>query len=238
MPDRTHHPAVELAQGLLGHGRKRMAVLFMSFFPDRQRPQLDVKPLAGGGGLHHLDAFGNDFQPDVVARQDPDLHAHSSTTMPVASTSRFQLAICSRSQPLGSASADGRGTIIPPRAKASCISGKRIAATNALCSVAMISAGTADGAKAACHCAARMPANPTSAMVGTSACCGSRSCAAMASARTRPAFIMPTGLVMLNHDTWMSPLARSRRISAPPPLNGMCTRSRPARLARISVLIC
>ncbi len=76
MPDRTHHPAVELAQTLLGHRWKRMAVLVMSLFADRQRPPLDLKPLAGGGGLHHFDALGNDLEADVVARQDPDLQAH------------------------------------------------------------------------------------------------------------------------------------------------------------------
>src|SRR5947209_4088054 len=74
--DRTHHPAVELAQALLGHRRKRMAMLLMSLFADRQQPPLDLKPLAGGGGLHHLDALGNDLEPDVVTRQDPDLQAH------------------------------------------------------------------------------------------------------------------------------------------------------------------
>src|SRR6476620_3463766 len=59
---------------------------------------------------------------------------------------------------------------------------------------------TPAGANAATHCDARMPGKPTSARVGTSGCCASRRSAAMASARTRPAFIMPTGLVMLNHD--------------------------------------
>src|SRR6478672_815675 len=157
-----------------------MAMLLVPTLADRQRPPLDVEPLARGGGLHYLDTFRNNFEADVVAQQDADLQAHSSTTM-------------------------------PPRAKASCISGTLIAAMNALRSVAIMSAGTADGAKAATHCAARMPGNPTSASAGT-----------------RPAFIIPTGLVMLNHDTWISPLARSRRISAPPPLKGMCTRSRPA----------
>src|SRR5436190_20066795 len=76
MPDPTHNPAVELAQAPLRHRGKRMAVILMSLFADRQRPPLDLKPLAGGGDLHHLDAFGNDLEPDVVTRQDPDLQAH------------------------------------------------------------------------------------------------------------------------------------------------------------------
>src|SRR5262249_40400816 len=82
---------------------------------------------------------------------DTDLQAQSSTTMPVSSTSRFQLAISALSQPLASSSAVRRGTSIPPRAKAACISGTLIAATNALRSVSMMSAGTADGAKPAAH---------------------------------------------------------------------------------------
>src|SRR5262249_42912205 len=129
-----------------------MTVLFMPLLANGQRPPLDIEPLAPGGHLHHLDAFGNDLEADVVARQDSDLQAHSSTTIPVSSTSRFQLAISSRSQSLGSASADGRGTSIPPRAKASCIPGTPIAATNALCSTVLMSAGTPAGAKAATHC--------------------------------------------------------------------------------------
>src|SRR5262249_41247023 len=200
VPDRSHHPAVELAQRLLGHRRKGIAVLFVPALADRQRSPVDVEPLPRGGCLHHLDAFRNDFETDVVAQQDTDLQAQSSTRMPVSSTSRFQLAISALSQPLASSSAVRRGTSIPPRAKAACISGTLIAATNALRSVSMMSGGTADGAKAATHCAARTPGKPTSASVGTSACCESRCSAAMASARTRPAFIIPTGLVMLNHD--------------------------------------
>src|SRR6266511_6200062 len=124
-----------------------MAVLFVPLFADGQRPPVDIEPLARRRGLHHLDAFGNDFEADVIARQDCDLQAHSSTTIPVSSTSRFQLVISSRSQALGSASADPRGTSIPPRAKASCNSGTLIAATNAVSSIAMMAAGTPDGAK-------------------------------------------------------------------------------------------
>src|SRR6266446_10874777 len=115
-----------------------MAMLLVPMLADRQRPPLDVEPLARGGGLHYLDTFRNNFEADVIAQQDADLQAHSSTMMPVSWTSRFQLAISSRSQPLASSSADRRGTSIPPRANASCISGTPIATTNALRSVSMI----------------------------------------------------------------------------------------------------
>src|SRR5262245_63857720 len=117
-----------------------MAVLLVPVLADRQRPPVDLEPLARGGRLHHLDGFRNDFEADVVALQDADLQAHSSTTMPVSSTSRLQLAISSRSQPLASASADRRGTTIPPRAKAASISGTLIAATKAWRSVSTMSA--------------------------------------------------------------------------------------------------
>src|SRR5947207_11025544 len=173
-----------------------MAMLLVPMLADRQRPPLDVEPLARGGGLHYLDTFRNNFEADVVAQQDADLQAHSSTTMPVSWTSRFQLAISSLSQPLASSSADCRGTTMPPRAKASCISGPLIAAMNALRNVAIMSAGTADGAKAATHCAARMPGNPTSASVGTSACCESRWSGGNGERVHATRFHLPTGLVM------------------------------------------
>src|SRR5262245_60456259 len=124
MPDRPHHPAVELAQGLLGHRRKGVAVLLVPALADRQLAPVDVEAFARGGCLHHLDAFRNDFEADVVAEQNSNLQRQSSTTMPVSSISRFQLAISSRSQPLGSSSHDWRGTTMPPRTKASCISGR------------------------------------------------------------------------------------------------------------------
>src|SRR5882757_6165207 len=93
MPDRPHHPAVELAQTLFGHSRKRVAVLLVPAFADRQRPPRDLEPLARGGRLHHLDALRNDFEADVVAQQNSNSQAHSSPTMPTSSTSRFQFAI-------------------------------------------------------------------------------------------------------------------------------------------------
>ena len=131
MPDRPHHPAVELAQALFGHSRERVAVLLVPAFADRQRLPLDLEPLARGGRLHHLDAFRNDFEADVVAQQNSNSQAHSSTTMPTSSTSRFQFAISFRSQPWGSSSEDCGGTTIPPRSKASRMSGTVIALTNA-----------------------------------------------------------------------------------------------------------
>src|SRR5262249_29185483 len=121
------------------------------------RHPLDREPLTRGGGLHHLDAFGNDLEADVVARQDSDAQCHSSTVMPRSSTSRFQLAISSLSQPLASSSEACRGAIIPPRANASCMSATVIALRKAWRSVSTISGATADGANAATHCAARMP---------------------------------------------------------------------------------
>ena len=63
------------------------------------------------------------------------------------------------------------------------------------------------GAKAADHCEGRKPAKPSSLSVGTSGHAGSRASAATASGRTLPALIMPTGLVTLNHETWVSPPA-------------------------------
>ena len=78
MPDRAHHPAVELAQALLGDGRQRMAVRFVPALADGQGSPLDEKALARGGRLHHLDAFRNHFEPDVVAEQDADLQPNSS----------------------------------------------------------------------------------------------------------------------------------------------------------------
>ena len=50
---------------------------------------------------------------------------------------------------------------------------------------------------------------------------------------------LPTELLTLNQDTWVSPPAISLRMPAPPSLKGICTSLRPpARLARISVLTC
>jgi hypothetical protein len=74
MPDRTHDPAVELPQHLLGNGGKRMSVLLVPALADRQLLPINGKAFTRGGGFHHLDAFRHDFEPDVVARQDTDLH--------------------------------------------------------------------------------------------------------------------------------------------------------------------
>src|SRR6476661_302931 len=131
VPDRSHHPAVKLAQALLGHRRQRVAVLLVPAFADRERLPLDLQALARGGRLHHLDAFRNNFEADVVAQQDSNSQAHSSTTIPTSSTSRFQFVISFRSQPRGSSSEDCDGTTIPPRSKASRMSGTTIAWTNA-----------------------------------------------------------------------------------------------------------
>ncbi len=127
VPDRPHHPAVKPAQRLLGHRRQRVAVLLMTALADRQLLPCDLEPLARGGGLHDLDAFGNNLEADVVAEQDSDTQGHSSTVMPRSSTSCFQLAISSRSQPLGSSSQACGGTTMPPRANASCSAGTVIA---------------------------------------------------------------------------------------------------------------
>jgi hypothetical protein len=131
VPDRAHHPAVEIAQALFGHRRKRVAVLLVPAFADRQRLPLDLEPLARGGRLHHLDALRNDFEADVVAQQNSNSQTHSSATMPTFSMSRFQFAISLRSQPLGSSSEDCGGTTMPPRSKASCMSGMVMAFPNA-----------------------------------------------------------------------------------------------------------
>ena len=77
MPDRSHDPPMELAQALLGHARESMTVLLVSALADRKRPPFDVEPLLRCGGLHHLDAFRNDFGSDVVAEQDADLQARA-----------------------------------------------------------------------------------------------------------------------------------------------------------------
>jgi hypothetical protein len=77
MPDRTHHPSVELAQTLFGDTRKGVAMLRVPVLADWQRPPFDLQALACCSGFHHLDAFRNDFEPDVVAEQDADLQAHS-----------------------------------------------------------------------------------------------------------------------------------------------------------------
>src|SRR5882757_6823749 len=127
MTDRSHHPAVEPAQRLLCHRGKRVAVLLVATFSDRQFLPVDGEALACGRGLHHLDAFRNDFEADIVAEQDSDTQCHSSTVIPMSSTSRFQLAISSRSQPLGSSSQFRCGTTMPQRANASCSSGTVIA---------------------------------------------------------------------------------------------------------------
>ena len=130
-PANPTEEAVERAQALFGHRRKRVAVLLVPALADRQRLPFDLEPLARGGGLHHLDALWNDFEADIIAQQDSNSQAHSSTTMPTSSTSRFQLAISFRSHALGSSSEVRVGTTMPPRSKASCVSGAVIALAKA-----------------------------------------------------------------------------------------------------------
>src|SRR5215510_10468253 len=73
VPGRPHHPAVETAQGLLGHRRQRVAVLLVPLLADRQPLPLDIEAFARRGRRHHLDAFRNDFEADIVAEQNSDL---------------------------------------------------------------------------------------------------------------------------------------------------------------------
>ena len=44
-------------------------MLLMAGLADRQFVPFDGKPGLGGGGLHHLDGFRNDFEADIVAEQ-------------------------------------------------------------------------------------------------------------------------------------------------------------------------
>jgi len=88
-------------------------------------PKHTVTSIFLGGGTPSL------IEADVVAQQDSNSQAHSSTTMPTSSTSRFQFVISFRSQPRGSSSEDCGGTTIPPRSNASRISDTAIAWTNA-----------------------------------------------------------------------------------------------------------
>ena len=136
MADRPHDPAVEPAQRLLGHRRQRMAVRLVAGLADRQRLPVDREAGARGRRLHHLDAFRDDFEPDVVAEQNSDLQrrspplrstrraAHSSMTMfasveipPPGRHLVPQPGLARRR------ATPGRGATMPPLWNASCISG-------------------------------------------------------------------------------------------------------------------
>src|SRR6516164_8256092 len=99
MPDRAHDPAVEPAQGLLGHRGKCVPVRVMPGLADWEFRPVDKEPGAPGRLLHHLHAFRNDLEADVIAQKNRDLQRHhSSTTMPSSSTILLQPAISRCSQ--------------------------------------------------------------------------------------------------------------------------------------------
>ena len=75
MADRSHEPAVESAQRVLGDLRQRVAVFLVAGLADEKLGPLDLKPCFGGGGFHHLDRFGDDLETDVVAVHDSDFQS-------------------------------------------------------------------------------------------------------------------------------------------------------------------
>jgi hypothetical protein len=70
MADRPHDPAVHAAQALFGDLRQRIAVGLVTGFADREWMPFDRQSAAHCRRLHHLDAFRNHFQADVVAEQN------------------------------------------------------------------------------------------------------------------------------------------------------------------------
>ena len=81
--DRAHDPAVERVQGLFGDLRQRSAVLLMAGLADRQLVPFDGEAGLGGGGLHHLDGFRNDFEADIVAEQNSNFQSSVLMTLNV-----------------------------------------------------------------------------------------------------------------------------------------------------------
>ena len=85
MADRPHNPAVEFAQRRFGDRRQRVAVVLVPAPADRQRLPVDREAGTRGRGLYDPDAFGNDFETDVVAEQNADFQ-HDGFQVPAQPT--------------------------------------------------------------------------------------------------------------------------------------------------------
>ena len=67
MTDGAEHPAVESLELLERAFGYRPAGELVRATSDRHRLPVDLQCCARGRGFHHLDAFGDDFETDVVA---------------------------------------------------------------------------------------------------------------------------------------------------------------------------